>query len=64
MNQTSTPLHLLTPQEVSALAKIPKPQVYAMAKLVPHAVLRIGRRLRFNRDALIDWLANGGSAEA
>lgn len=35
----------------------------AARKLPPGVIVRLGRRIRINVDALQDWLAKGGSLE-
>ena len=49
---------LLTPREVAALLRTTRPAIYAMAERgqLPGAT-RIGRRLLFRREVLVDWLA-------
>ena len=48
---------LLTVQDVADLLRTSRTAVYAMAarSQLP-GVIRIGRRLRVRRDALVDWL--------
>ncbi len=55
-DSTTLPL-LLTANETADLLRTSRPAVYAMAERgqLP-GVIRIGRRLLFRRDALVDWL--------
>ena len=48
---------LLTPTEVADLLRTTRPAIYAMSERgqLPGAT-RIGRRLLFRRDTLLDWL--------
>jgi excisionase family DNA binding protein len=52
---------MLTADEASELLGIRKPQVYALARDGTLPSVRVGRLVRFNRDILLDWIANGGS---
>ena len=48
---------LLTPQEVAGLLRTSKGAVYAMAERAQlPGIVRIGRRLLFREDALLEWL--------
>lgn len=48
---------LLTPEEIADLLRISRKAVYAMAARgqLP-GVIRLGRRLRFDREAVMLWL--------
>ena len=48
---------LLTPNEVAALLRTTRKAIYCLAErgALPGSV-RIGRRLLFRREALLDWL--------
>ena len=55
--------NLMTAKEVKDVLRLPLPQVYGLVESLPKGVVvRIGRRVRFNRCALLDWMANGGHA--
>lgn len=48
---------------VSQLIGISEKSLYKRLNLFPTGIVaRIGRRVRFNRQALLEWLANGGGA--
>jgi len=48
---------LLTPEEVAALLRTTRKAIYSMAERAQlPGVVRIGRRLLFRREALLDWL--------
>ncbi|WP_067931240.1 helix-turn-helix domain-containing protein [Alicyclobacillus kakegawensis] len=53
---------LLTVPQVADMLAVPEHAVYRMAreKLIP--VIRIGRLLRFDPEALQKWMAQGGKA--
>ncbi len=57
MTARSAPPVLLTPAEVADLLRTTRKAVYAMTERgqLPGAT-RIGRRLLFRRDTLLDWL--------
>ncbi len=53
-------------EEVALILNVTKTRVYALAKgniLPPGVVIRIGRQLRFDLEALREWIAQGGSTE-
>jgi excisionase family DNA binding protein len=52
---------MMTASEASALLRIRKPQVYALARdgIIPS--VRVGRKVRFNRDRLLRWIDDGGA---
>jgi excisionase family DNA binding protein len=48
---------LATPDEVAALLRTSRKAVYAMVERCQlPGVIRVGRRVLFHRDALLDWL--------
>lgn len=52
--------------EVALILKVTKARVYELARervLPPGVVVRIGRQLRFDLNALAVWIAQGGSSE-
>jgi excisionase family DNA binding protein len=55
-------MHLLTAKEVSERLRVPVARVYELARLDALPVVRIGeRQIRFNEDAMRDWIARGGN---
>lgn len=54
---------LLTVDEVAELLRTSRPAIYAMSERgqLP-GVIRVGRRLLFRRDALIDWLSQNSTS--
>jgi excisionase family DNA binding protein len=56
-------MRLLTAKQASDVLQVPLPRVYELARgvLPPGVVVRIGRQVRFNGDALQKWIANGGT---
>ena len=52
---------MLTAEEAGELLDIRKPQVYALARDGILPSVRVGRLVRFNRDILLAWIAQGGS---
>ncbi len=58
---------LVKAQYVCRILNIPKPRVYQLARsnlLPPGVVVRIGRQVRFDLDALMQWIARGGCVQA
>lgn len=47
-----------TAEEVADLARCAKKTIYANADEIP-GCFRIGRLVRFNRDAVLDWIGQG-----
>jgi excisionase family DNA binding protein len=57
-------MRLLTAKEVSEGLRIPVARVYELARTGVIPVVRLGeRQVRFNEDALREWVARGGNAE-
>ncbi|MBS2038117.1 hypothetical protein JST97_24240 [bacterium] len=55
-------LTLIGAKEARQILHLSLPQVYALASAMPRGVVvRLGSRVRFNRDALIGWVKSGGS---
>lgn len=55
--------NLVTVEDVCSELKIPLKQAYDFVqKLPPGIVVKVGRRVRVNSDALGDWLRAGGDA--
>jgi excisionase family DNA binding protein len=57
---------ILTPEEVAARLKVPDSWVYEKTRSRcrnPIPCLRIGRYIRFNWSAVVNWLTEGGDAE-
>ena len=51
----------LTAQEVAKLLKLPLASLYELVRSNRIAgIVRLGRRIRFDAEALNDWLASGG----
>ena len=50
----TTPI-LLTPDETAALLRTSRKAIYAMTGESVAGVTRIGRRVLYRRDALVDW---------
>lgn len=56
-------MRLLTAKEVSEGLRVPVARVYELARTGVLPVVRLGeRQVRFNEDALRDWVARGGDA--
>lgn len=56
-------MRLLTAQEVSEGLRVPLARVYELARTGVLPVVRLGeRQIRFNEDALREWIARGGNA--
>lgn len=55
------PKHLLTAAEVSEILQVKTPSVYSLARenRLP-GVVRIGRLIRFDEDAIQQYIADGG----
>lgn len=54
-------------EDVSRILNIPKPRAYHLAHdnvLPPGVVVRIGRQVRFDLEALMNWISQGGSIQA
>ena len=56
---TSLP-RLLTAREVAQMG-LPLSRVYELARTGKLPVIRFGRAMRFDPNALAEWLANGGT---
>jgi excisionase family DNA binding protein len=57
---------ILTPEEVAARLKVPDSWVYEKTRSRcrnPIPCLHIGRYIRFNWSAVVNWLTEGGDAE-
>jgi excisionase family DNA binding protein len=56
-------MRLLTAKQTAELLQVTLPRVYELARAVLPAgvVVRIGRQVRFDEDALNAWLASGGT---
>ncbi len=52
---------MLTATEASALLRVRLPQVYALAREGVIPSVRVGRKVRFNRDRLLRWIDDGGT---
>jgi excisionase family DNA binding protein len=57
-------MQLVTAEKVAEILAVTKPRVYEMARegLIPS--VRMGRQVRFNEEALRDWIARGGTAQS
>lgn len=54
-------MRLLTAKEVSEGLRVPLARVYELARTGVIPVVRLGeRQVRFNEDAIRDWIARGG----
>ena len=53
---------MLTVQEVAELLRVPRSRAYELARqgLIP--TVRLGRQIRFEEEALRQWIADGGKA--
>lgn len=56
-------MRLLTAKQASDVLQVALPRVYELARevLPPGVVVRIGRQVRFDEDALNSWIASGGT---
>lgn len=55
---TETIETVLTAEQVADLARCAKKTIYANADAIP-GCFRIGRLVRFNRDAVLNWIGQG-----
>jgi len=56
-DEHSTPPYLMTADETAVLLRTSRKAIYSMAERgAIDGVVRIGRRLLFRRDDLLDWL--------
>jgi excisionase family DNA binding protein len=57
-------MRLITAKEVAAAMQIPLARVYELTRqnLIP--CVRVGRQIRFDEDALRNWVARGGTASS
>lgn len=53
---------LLSASEVAEILGVRKMRVYALLKSGIIPVVRLGRQVRVNKDALDDWIGAGGQA--
>lgn len=61
---TSQRVRLIKAREAKDIVGLSLPQTYTLVNKMPAGVVvRLGRRVRFNHDALLDWIAKGGSVE-
>lgn len=58
---TSTLPQVITADEVSEMMKIPKMAVYELARTSRLPVIRIGRRVRFDKSKIQSFLESGGA---
>lgn len=57
-------MNLLTATEVAEILRVSKARVYELARQRVIPVLTLGeRQIRFDRDALREWIAAGGSLQ-
>ncbi len=54
--------HLATAREVADSTGIPLFRVYELARMGAMPVIRLGRAIRFDPNAVGDWFAAGGTA--
>jgi excisionase family DNA binding protein len=56
-------MRLLTAKQAANVLQVPLPRVYELARevLPPGVVVRIGRQVRFDDEALNKWIAGGGT---
>lgn len=53
---------LIKAREAKDIVGLSLPQTYTLVNKMPAGVVvRLGKRVRFNRDALLQWVANGGT---
>jgi excisionase family DNA binding protein len=55
---------LLTPDETAEILRTTRKAVYAMferGQIPSHVVVRLGRRLLFREEALVQWLSERGT---
>lgn len=59
-------MRLLTAKQAAEFLQVTLPRAYELARgvLPLGVVVRIGRQVRFNEDALRQWAARGGSVES
>jgi excisionase family DNA binding protein len=56
-------MRLLTAKDVSEGLRVPLARVYELARTGVLPVVRLGdRQIRFDEDALREWIAHGGNA--
>jgi predicted DNA-binding transcriptional regulator AlpA len=56
---------LLVAEQVETILQVSKQRIYEMARLgifTPGVVVRMGRQVRFDEDALRAWIRSGGTA--
>lgn len=63
MRSSSDPAALMTAEELGQLLRMSRGAVYAMvARGELPGVIKIGRRLRFDRGTVLDWLRRAPSS--
>jgi excisionase family DNA binding protein len=55
-------VELIKPEEAAELLKVKLPTVYKWVDDGILPVVRIGKTVRFDKEALIDWLKKGGTS--
>ena len=55
-------VRLIKAREAKDIVGLSLPQTYTLVNKMPAGVVvRLGRRVRFNHDALVQWVAAGGT---
>lgn len=58
-------MNLITAEEAGEVLKVSTQRVYEMVRtrvLPPGVAIRLGRQVRIDADALVEWLRSGGQA--
>lgn len=56
-------MRLLTAKQTAELLQVALPRVYELARLNLIPCVRMGRQIRFDENALREWVARGGTTE-
>jgi hypothetical protein len=65
MLSASEEIYLAKADRVARILNVDKARVYELARTVfpPGVVVRIGRQVRFDERALLEWLRKGGTVK-
>jgi excisionase family DNA binding protein len=56
-------MRLLTAKEVAPILQVTEARVYEMSRENLLPTVRMGRQVRYDEDALLNWIRAGGSAQ-
>ena len=57
-------MRLLTAEEVAAILRVKTARAYELSRTRVLPTVRIGRQVRYDESALLEWIRAGGSARS